>query len=276
MTSDTGILAGKSVLIAGLGSGLGGATARLFAQQGADIAAIDSVAQPALDILSEIRATGRRARLHQADLRNEDEVRAAFASILSDLGRLDILVTVAGGNTNYQSLRPLLEWERSDWDEIFERNIDYVFLIVREALRAMTTQPDGGAIVMVGSMSGSVTAPNHAAYGAAKAGIASLARSLAAEYGSHGVRVNVVAPGAIDNPATAALHANFDANNPQSSSLAHIPLGRMGGPVEIANAILFLASPMGSYVTGQTLLVDGGASVVWPLTNHRPDAPTSS
>ena len=262
------MLEGKVAVIAGLGSGMGGASARLLAQHGADVGGIDVVTSPASDILGGIRAGGRRTSLAIGDLRDGKEVHAAFTSLLDDLGKVDILVTVAGGQASYQAFRRLDLWEQADWDEIFGRNIHYLFFVLRETLTAMIEQGTGGSIVMIGSISGCTTAPNHAAYGAAKAGSRSLARSLAVEYGDYGIRVNVVAPGAIKTDATAAHHAV----SPQST--ARIPIGRIGSPDDIANAILFFASPLSSYVTGQTLLVDGGASVTFPLSEEPPLTPS--
>ena len=116
------------------------------------------------------------------------------------------------------------------------------------------------------SLSGVAGAPNHAPYGAAKAGLNSMVRSLAAEYGKHGIRVNAVAPGAIETEAVAAWRGKGES----ASKGARIPLGRRGVPDEIARAVHFFASPMSDYVTGQTLLVDGGATVGWPLADDPP------
>jgi 3-oxoacyl-[acyl-carrier protein] reductase len=260
------MLEGKVALIAGVGGGMGGATARLLAEHGASIAAIDAVAEPAASILAEIAATGRKTSLAIADLRDEEQVRAAFDSVLAELGRIDIVVTVAGGNAIYQKFRKLELWEKADWDEIFERNLGYVFIVLREALKTMVAQGDGGSIVMISSLS-ALSAPNYAAYGAAKAGVMQVAKSVAVEYGEHGIRINVIAPGTIVTPAMTP----YIERNPASLRPKRAPLRRVGYPEEIAAPILFFASPMSSYVTGQTLFVDGGGSVYPPMAEEEMD-----
>jgi 3-oxoacyl-[acyl-carrier protein] reductase len=267
MTSD--LLAGKVALIAGMGSGIGSATARTLAAHGADIGAIDLAAEPARSVIEALRIGGRQAELELADLMNDDQITDAVAALLSRLGRVDSVVTVAGGMAKYGQFRRLHEWGADDWDAMFSRNLRYIFMMLRAAIKHMVAQGDGGAIVAVSSISGIVSAPNHAAYGAAKAGINNLVRSLAGEYASDGIRVNAVAAGAIETEAV----AQWRSKGLSQSNASHIPLGRLGSPGDIASAILYFASPLSNYVTGQTLLVDGGASIAWPLAQHPPGTP---
>jgi NAD(P)-dependent dehydrogenase (short-subunit alcohol dehydrogenase family) len=136
-----------------------------------------------------------------------------------------------------------------------------VFLLARAVIPVMIEQGDGGSIVNVTSISGVFGAPNHAAYGAAKAGLIHLTRSLCVEYGPHGIRANAVSPGAIETPAT----RNAMAGSQFSYVSSVTPLRRAGAPEDIARAVLFFASPLSSYVSGQMLLVDGGVSAIFPL-----------
>jgi 3-oxoacyl-[acyl-carrier protein] reductase len=147
-----------------------------------------------------------------------------------------------------------------DWDLMFELNLRYVARAVRAALRVFLAQGRGGTIVSVGSITGQAGSPTQAAYGAAKAGLASLARSVAAEYSRDGIRMNVVSCGPI---ATAIARAA------QTEAMDWIPMGRAGESQEVADMAVFLASPLSSYVSGQSLVVDGGATAVGPFPSVR-------
>jgi 3-oxoacyl-[acyl-carrier protein] reductase len=172
------------------------------------------------------------------------------------LGTVNLLVNVAGGMNAFAPFKPLHQWNAETWDEIVALNLGYVFLTCRTILRGLLEAKSAGVIVNIASISGETSAPNHAPYGAAKAGLASLTRSLAVEYGGHGIRVNAVAPGAVVTPATAN----------REGAMGTTPLGRHAVAEDIANAVIFLASPLSSFITGQVLLVDGGASSTFPLT----------
>jgi 3-oxoacyl-[acyl-carrier protein] reductase len=141
------------------------------------------------------------------------------------------------------------------------RNLRYVFSTCRATVNAMLEQGRGGAIVNIASLSAQRAASLHSGYGAAKAGVANLTMSLAAEYGAEGIRVNAISPGSILTPATAPV-------NPPERIAEYrtlVPLARIGQPDDIAGAALFLASDLAAYVTGQVLIVDGGASIAFPL-----------
>jgi NAD(P)-dependent dehydrogenase (short-subunit alcohol dehydrogenase family) len=175
------------------------------------------------------------------------------------MGRIDHLVTVAGGMTLYQKWRPFEEWELGDWDEIVDRNLRYVAVVTKAALPLIEAQ-GGGSVVFITSISGVHGAPLHAAYGAAKAGLVNLARSLGSEYGTRGIRVNTVAPGLIATDAVARK-----LNDPRAGTTEYIAMKRTGRPEEIAEAVKFLVSSRSSYITGQTLVVDGGATLFYPM-----------
>jgi 3-oxoacyl-[acyl-carrier protein] reductase len=152
---------------------------------------------------------------------------------------------------------PLHEIADEDWDLMFELNLRYVARAVRAVLHVFLEQAAGGTIVSVGSITSIAANPLQAAYGAAKAGLASLARSVAAEYSRHGIRMNVVTCGPIATPVAAAANV--------STELSWIPLGRAGSTAEVANAVVWLASPLSEYVTGQSLVLDGGATAIGPF-----------
>jgi 3-oxoacyl-[acyl-carrier protein] reductase len=151
--------------------------------------------------------------------------------------------------TAYVPLKPLHEWSQEEWDFVVGLNLTYVFRIVRAVIPAMI-EAGGGAIVSIASTAGLTGSPRMAPYGAAKAGVVSLTRSLAAECGQYGIRVNAVAPGTVATALTTSDAAE--------AAAVKIPLKRRAVPADIANAVVFLASPEAAYVTGQTLIVDGG------------------
>jgi 3-oxoacyl-[acyl-carrier protein] reductase len=179
-----------------------------------------------------------------------------------ELGGLDILVTVVGGQLAFVPAAPVHETRGEDWDLMFELNLRYVGRAVRAALRTFLAQGRGGTIVSVGSITGAVGNPHQAAYGAANAGVASLARSVAADYSRQGIRMNVVACGPIAIPVARAAQQDVDWD--------WIPMGRPGEPREVADTVVFLASPRSSYITGQSVVVDGGATAVGPF-HHAAD-----
>ncbi len=259
--TPTGLLTGKAALVVGGGRGIGRAVSLTLGAAGADVAVVDLEPDRAHAVAAELTAAGTRAIALAADIRDADEVRRVVRATCEQLGGIDVLVTVVGGQHAFAAWQPTHLWSDEEWDLVTGVNLRYVFLVAREVIGVMLEQGRGGAIVNVGSVSGMAGAPNHSAYGAAKAGVIHLAKSLALEYGRHGIRVNVVSPGVARTPATAgALTTEQDA-----AMAEKIPLGRPGAPEDIANAVLFFASPLASYVTGQVLAVDGGVMARFPL-----------
>ena len=185
------------------------------------------------------------------------DVDGFVADAARELGTLEILVTVVGGQLAFVPAARIHEIADEDWNLMFDVNLNYVARAVRAALRTFLEQGTGGTIVSVGSIAAVAGSPMQAAYGAAKAGLASLARSVAAEYSREGIRMNVVSCGPI---ATPVAHAT------QTGTAEWIlPMGRAGSSREVADATVFLASPLSSYISGQSLVVDGGATAVGPF-----------
>jgi 3-oxoacyl-[acyl-carrier protein] reductase len=257
-----GLLDGKVAIVAGGGGGgIGAQVSRTLAGAGAAVAVVDIERERAEAVCKEIDAAGGRSAAIAADLRDPASARAIVSTARSTFGRIDALANVAGGMHQHAAWRPLTQWSEEDWDRIVSINLRYVFLLCRAVIPVMIEQGEGGSIVNITSISGVFGAPNHAAYGAAKAGLIHLTKSLCLEYGRYGIRCNAVSPGVVQTAAVAsALSEEGRADLGRT-----IPLRRAGRPDDIAQAVLFFASPLSSYVSGQMLLVDGGVSARFPL-----------
>lgn len=250
-------LAGKRALVAGAGQGIGRATALLLGAAGARVGCMDVDDDRRAAIVREIHAAGGEALGIGGDVRQRADVEAAVATTVNALGGIDVAIDIVGE----ARWNPALRQTDADWDDSFGLVLRHVFFLFQAAGARMVEQR-AGALVAVASVSGLFAAPLHAAYGAAKAGLVSLVKTFAVELAPHGVRVNAVAPGAIRTPRVLAITTD----ERSEASARAIPLGRMGEPEEIAQVAVFLASDLASYVTGQTLVADGGASVKFPLS----------
>jgi NAD(P)-dependent dehydrogenase (short-subunit alcohol dehydrogenase family) len=235
---------GQVAVVTGGASGIGAATARRFAAEGARVAVLDRDADGAEQVASEVDGTA-----HPVDVRDGDAVDAAIAQVMAGLGRIDVLVNNAG----IGDLRPLHTVDDKLWHRLIDVNLTGTFNATRAVVPHMLAG-GGGTIVNNASLSGLMPTRNEAAYSAAKAGVIALTKSGALEYGPT-VRVNCVAPGHIRTPLTAVWEQMPDAFAPIADA---IPLGRIGEADEVAEVILFLASRRSSYVTGQTIVIDGG------------------
>ena len=246
-------LRGKHAFVAGVGDGIGGACVRTLAAAGAQLSCFDLDA----DAAGAAAAQADDAFACAGDARRLVDVQSAVDAAIDAHGPIAVAVDVIGearwGHT--------IDLDDQSWDESFDLVLRHFFNLARVAGRHMAAQ-GSGAIVAIASVSGIRSAPRHGGYGAAKAGLMALVRTLAVELSGHGVRVNAVAPGAVLTPRVAALMSE----ERQAESAASIPLGRLAAPADIANAVVFLASDLASYVTGQTLVVDGGATVQFPLS----------
>ncbi len=255
------LLEGKVAIVSGGGRGIGGATSKTLGAAGAAVAVVDLVEERAKETALEIEAAGGQAIPVVADLLDSAQVEGIVGKTVSAFGGVDVLANIAGGAIAWVEFRRMIEWTEDEWDLIQDRNLRYVFLTCRAVIKQMLTQGRGGSIVNIASISGVVSAPNHAPYGAAKGGVIMLTKTLAKEHGPDNIRVNAVSPGSIRTPATQGSRTDQDYEGYRDL----IPIGRVGEPEDIARAVLFFASDMAAYVTGQMLLVDGGASVNYPI-----------
>ena len=238
---------GRTALVTGGASGIGRATARLFAREGAAVAVLDRDGDGAREVAAEI---GGHA--FEADVRNGDAVRAVVDAAFAALGGISILVNNAGVG----DLRPLHTVDERLWHRLLDVNLTGTYHAMAAVVPLMLAA-GGGVIVNNASVSGISPTRNEAAYSAAKAGVIALTASGALEYGPT-IRVNCVAPGFIRTQLTAIWDEHPEAFAPISEA---IPLGRIGDAEEVAEVIAFLCSDAAAYVTGHTLVVDGGLSL---------------
>ena len=246
-------LAGKRALVAGAGQGIGRACALALHEAGARVACVDNDADRAAAVAAEVNGLPL-----VVDARRRDDVERAVATTVAELGGLDVGVDIIGE----ARWGRMLDVTDEDWDASFDLVLRHVFLLAQAAGRVMVDGGAGGAFVAVASVSGLTGAPNHGPYGAAKAGLMALVKTLALELAADGVRVNAVAPGAVLTPRV----LERTSQERLAAGAKAIPLGRQARPEEIAKAVAFLASDLASYVTGQTLVVDGGAMAQFPLS----------
>jgi NAD(P)-dependent dehydrogenase (short-subunit alcohol dehydrogenase family) len=246
-------LDGQVAIVTGGASGIGRATAELFAAAGARVVIADRDETAASRCADELQTQGGHALPVVVDAADEASVERAFADVMSREGRIDILICNAGMNIR----KPAVEISRADWDQVVSLNLTGVFLCARAAARHMIAAGRGGAIVgtaSIMSFSGGGLYPN-IAYQTTKGALVNLTRGLAVEWAHAGIRVNAVAPTWVRTPFIARLLEQPDL---MARIEAMTPLGRIAEPDEIAPAMLFLASPAAAMITGHTLPIDGG------------------
>jgi 2-keto-3-deoxy-L-fuconate dehydrogenase len=232
---------GRRALVTGAGSGIGEAVARGLHAEGAEVVLADVAGDRVEAVAAEL---GERARALTLDVRDEDAVSGA-------VGGLDVLANVAGiGSTTNAPDTPLEVWEN-----VFAVNARGTFLCCKHALPSMIER-GGGAIVNIASVAGMIGLPNRAAYSASKGAVIALTRALAIDHVRDGVRVNAVCPGTVDSPWVRRLVE--DVGESLDSLRARQPMGRLGTPEEVADAVLYLASDAAAFVTGSALVIDGG------------------
>jgi NAD(P)-dependent dehydrogenase (short-subunit alcohol dehydrogenase family) len=237
-------------LVTGAARGIGKACALALAHAGADVALGLRDVQTGGDLVSEIEAMGRRALRLQMDVTRLNEIREAVASTVKHFGRIDILVNNAGlGPSNLaENVR------EEDFDLTLAVNLKGTFFVSQAAGRVMIEQKYG-RIINLGSQAGLVALPTESVYCMTKAAISHLTKCLAVEWGQYNITVNAVAPTFINTPGTAEA---LEDDAFRADVLSRIALGRIGEPMEVASAVVFLASPAASLITGDTLLIDGG------------------
>ena len=244
-----GMLDGKVALITGAARGIGKAIALKFASEGADVAFTDLVINEAAEeTISEIAAFGHKVKGFASNAATFDETHAVVEEILKEFGRIDILVNNAGITKDGLVLR----MSEAQWDAVIAVNLKSAFNFIHAVIPSMARQK-GGSIINMASIAGQMGNPGQINYASSKAGLIAMAKTVAKEMGSRGIRANAIAPGFIVSEMTNALPETV-----REEYIKNIPLKRGGTVDEIANTALYLASDLSSYVTGQVIAVNGG------------------
>jgi NAD(P)-dependent dehydrogenase (short-subunit alcohol dehydrogenase family) len=248
-----GELAGKVALITGGASGIGAASARVMAREGAAVAVADFDAKRAEDVAKQLRASGARAISIAVDVARPEQVAAMVQRTRSEFGRLDALVNSAGISP---PMIPTHEYPLAEWDRCLAINLSGTFYAIRHAVPAMLAS-GGGAIVNISSMMGQIAHSGIPAYTATKHGVVGLTKVVALDYAKQGIRCNAVGPGNTDTPMTRGSMPPgvFEALGKVA------PVGRFGTPEEIGELVSFLASPRASFITGAYVVIDGGFAI---------------
>lgn len=248
-------LEGKKAIVTGASRGIGREIALEFARQGADVALMARNRELLDEVAGHVRALGRNAVVEVVDVTDQEQIEYAVNRGVEELGGVDIVVNNAGGNS-FSS--PLVGMRFSGWTKTQRLNVDSAVHVL-QALGPKLLEQKSGSVINVASVAGLAGAPLMSHYGAAKAAIISLTRSLAVEWAWAGVRVNTLLPGWIDTDLTQFLR---DAPDGGAGALARVPMQRWGRPAEIAAGAVFLASDASSFMTGQELVLDGGLTVM--------------
>ena len=244
-----GMLDGKVALITGAARGIGKAIALKFAQEGADVAFTDLVINEAAEeTISEIAAYGHKVKGYASNAANFDETHAVVEEILKEFGHIDILVNNAGITKDGLVLR----MSEAQWDAVIAVNLKSAFNFIHAVIPSMARQK-GGSIINMASIAGQMGNPGQINYASSKAGLIAMAKTVAKEMGSRGIRANAIAPGFTASEMTNALPEAV-----REEYIKSIPLKRGGTVEEIANTALYLGSDLSSYVTGQVIAVNGG------------------
>jgi len=241
-------LSGKIALVTGAAQGIGRDIALGLAEDGADVAICDVNLDAAQKTAADIEAKGRKSLALKANVAASAEVSAMIEQVVGKFGRIDILVNNAGITRDGLILR----MKDEDWDLVLSINLKGSFLCAKSALKYMSKQR-GGTIINIASIVGAMGNAGQANYVASKAGLIGLTKTIAREYANRGITSNAVAPGFIDTAMTQALPENV-----RTELAKQIPMGKLGTPADVANAVRFLASPWASYITGQVIHVNGG------------------
>ena len=244
-----GMLDGKVALVTGAARGIGKAIALKFASEGADVAFTDLVINEAAEeTIAEIAAYGHKVKGYASNAANFDETHAVVEEILKDFGKIDILVNNAGITKDGLVMR----MSEAQWDAVIAVNLKSAFNFIHAVVPGMARQK-GGSIINMASIAGQMGNPGQVNYASSKAGLIAMAKSVAKEMGSRGIRANAIAPGFIVSEMTNALPEAV-----REEYIKQIPLRRGGTVEEIANTALYLACDLSSYVTGQVIAVNGG------------------
>ena len=253
-------LDGKRALVLGGGYGIGQESARLLARAGAAVVVADLDPARAETAAAELAGLGVAAHALSGDVTDRAQAERIVDGAAEFHGGLDVMINMIG----FAAWGTVMELDDETWELDLSRNLRHHIWTGKAAARHMIDQGTGGAIATVASVSGIYGAPRHAAYGAAKAGVMSLTRTMAQEWGRYGIRVNSVAPDMIATPRMREQQMHFDQDPDERARNSIQPLGRMGEAEEIAGPLVFLVSDLATFITGQTLIVDGGTHAAFP------------
>jgi NAD(P)-dependent dehydrogenase (short-subunit alcohol dehydrogenase family) len=242
----------KVAFVTGASAGIGAAAALELGRKGYEVAVSATRVENLSDTVGRLEALGARAVPVVLDLRLPHSIEQAMAQVLGVVGHVDVLVNNAGVTLR----RSVLEVTPAEWDEVMNVNLKGTFFMSQQMGRHLVAARRPGCIISIASAHGMLGFPLRSTYGITKAGIIHMTRMLAYEWAEHGIRVNAIAPGTVDTPSRAAYFAaNPDARR---AMVDRVPLRRFATPEEVAGAVSYLASPQAEYITGQTLLLDGG------------------
>ena len=247
-------LEGKVAMVTGAASGIGRGIAVRLAEMGASVAVLDINEEMGLETIASITAEKGRAIFVQCDVRSSSECRNAVERTIASFGKIDILCNNAG----IAIRKDVVELSEDEWDQAIDVTLKSIYLLSREVIPRMISNR-GGSIINTGSGWSLKGGPRAASYCAAKGGVLNLTRAMAIDHGKHNIRVNCVCPGDVQTPMLASECAQLgEESDAFMRAAANRPLGRVGTPDDVANAVLFLASDMSGWVTGTHLVVDGG------------------
>jgi len=250
-------LRGKTALVTGGGRGIGRAIALGLAQEGAQVAVLDILADNAAAVAREIEATGVKALALPADLTRRAQVDRAVADTLAQFGQIDILVNNAG----WDRMEMFLDSEEETWDKIIAINFKGILYVCKAALPSMVARGQG-KVISIASDAGRAGSTGEAVYAGTKGAIIAFSKTLAREMARHKITVNVVCPGLTETPLLQSIREQSPKTEKVIEAVTRaIPLGRVGQPEDIAGAVVYLASPAADFVTGQTLSVSGGLTM---------------
>src|SRR5882724_6257853 len=245
---------GEVALITGGGGGLGSAIARAFADCGADVAVVGRTAAPLQKVRADVEARGRKCAVITRDVTSPGDADAMVEDCVASLGKLTVLVNNVGGIAGDERPLPALDMTEQSWAAQIELNLNSVWRLTKAAVPRMTA---GGAIINMSSIKAFHPSGGSGAYGAAKAALNNLTLALSSDLAPR-IRVNAIAPGPVPTEAFMTKRNVTEADLPRVAQEWGIPLGRLGTPNDVATVALLLASPAGSWITGQTIVVAGG------------------